>query len=141
MISLKLDAKTELLRKEFTVWLQSNPPPKTSGRISLENFVEISREWQRTLAAERWVGVHWPEKYGGRGLTIIEEAVVQECLAQAGSPQLINLFGLTMVGPAVMIAMGMPGATGAPAGTSARKTLPVVGAVTAPCPATALAAA
>jgi hypothetical protein len=39
-------------------------------------------------------------------------------------------------GPAVTVAIDMPGATGAPAGISARKTRPLAGAITAPCPAT-----
>ena len=47
----------------------------------------------------------------------------------------------TMVGPAVMTAIAMPGATGDPAGTSARSTRPVAGAITVPCPATAPTAA
>ncbi|MFN8392101.1 MAG: acyl-CoA dehydrogenase family protein [Bdellovibrionota bacterium] len=102
MISLTLDERTEKLRTEFLSWLESNPPPKSSGRQELAAFVDISRAWQQKLAAERWVGVHWPEKYGGRGLSIVEEAVIQECLAGAGAPQLINLFGLTMVGPVLI---------------------------------------
>ena len=107
MISLRLTRTTEDLRGEFLAWLASNPPPKSAGRLDLERFVEISRVWQQRLAAERFVGVHWPEEYGGRGLTIVDEAVVQECLAAAGAPQLINLFGLTMVGP-VLIEHGTP---------------------------------
>lgn len=99
MISLRLSPATEQLRSDFKKWLANNPPPQLKGRVELDRFVEVSREWQRTLAGERWVGVHWPEKYGGRSLSIVDEAVVQECLAQAGSPQLVNLFGLTMVGP------------------------------------------
>ncbi len=102
MISLKLNVRAEKLRQDFLSWLKSNPPPRIPGRIELSTFVEMSRAWQHTLAAERWVAVHWPEKYGGRGCSILEEAVVQECLAQVGAPQLINLFGLTMVGPVLI---------------------------------------
>ena len=102
MISLRLSDATERLRSEFRNWLKSNPAPAVHERIELEKFVEISRSWQAKLAADRWVGAHWPEKYGGRGLTIVEEAVIQEELAEAGSPQLVNLFGLTMVGPVLI---------------------------------------
>lgn len=102
MISISLNEHTEKLRIEFQNWLKSNPPPELDGRVDLDKFVEVSREWQRRLAAERWVGVHWPEKYGGRGLTLVDEAVIQESLAAAGSPQLVNLFGLTMVGPVLI---------------------------------------
>ncbi len=43
-------------------------------------------------------------------------------------------------GPAVIVAIAMPGATARPAGISAASTRPVAGATTAPCPATALTA-
>lgn len=102
MISLALSKATEAVREEFNTWLGSNKPPQLREKHELEEFVEVSRKWQARLAAERWVGVHWPEKYGGRGLSIVEEAVIQECLAAAGAPQLINLFGLTMVGPVLI---------------------------------------
>ena len=102
MISLRLESRTEALRADFSSWLASNRPPQVTNKISLEKFVEISRKWQHTLAQHRWVGVHWPEQFGGRGLTLVDEAVIQECLTAAGSPQLINLFGLTMVGPVLI---------------------------------------
>lgn len=102
MISLTLNKDIEALRKEFTLWLKDNPPPEVEGKIELQEFVEISTLWQKTLAKDRWVGVHWPEQYGGRGLTVVEEAVLQECLAEVRAPQLINLFGLTMVGPVLI---------------------------------------
>ncbi|MCB0322626.1 MAG: acyl-CoA dehydrogenase family protein [Bdellovibrionales bacterium] len=107
MLTLSLHQRAETLRAELRQWLQSNPPPVLPERVELEEFVNVSRAWQRKLAAERWIAVHWPESYGGRGLGLLEEAVVQECLAEAGSPQLVNLFGLTMVGP-VLIQHGTP---------------------------------
>ncbi len=102
MISLSLNPETESLRRDLELWLKDNQPPRLSEKVSLEEFIEVSRAWQAKLASGSWVGVHWPEEYGGRGLSIVEEAVVQEVLAGAGSPQLINIFGLTMVGPVLI---------------------------------------
>lgn len=102
MLSLKLDSESESLKSDFRSWLKSNPAPVLPDTHELSEFVEVSRRWQAKLAAERWVGVHWPERYGGRGLTILHESLLQECLAEANSPQLVNLFGLTMVGPVLI---------------------------------------
>ncbi len=102
MISLQLDERSEKLRNEFATWLRSNPPPVTSERIELDEFVRISSDWQRKLAGERWIAVHWPERFGGRGLSLVEEAIIQEQLAEKRAPQLVNLFGLTMVGPVLI---------------------------------------
>ena len=102
MISLRLNETTEKLRQDFRAWLAANPAPRLPGKVELERFVGVSRDWVRKLAAERWLAVHWPERYGGRGLSIVEEAIIQECLAEVGSPQLINMFGVTMVGPVLI---------------------------------------
>ncbi len=105
MISLVLDERSEAFRKDFSKWLQANPAPQLPTNVSLDEFVARSAEWQRKLAEGRWIAVHWPEQFGGRGLSLVEEAISQELLANVNSPQLINLFGLTMIGP-VLIAHG-----------------------------------
>lgn len=102
MISLRLDEPAEKFRAEFELWLKDNKPPQLPGRVELDEFVKISSAWQNKLSQARFVGVHWPEQYGGRGLRIVEEAISQELLALHGSPQLVNLFGLTMIGPVLI---------------------------------------
>jgi len=102
MISLNLGEASAKLRSDFRLWLKSNPPPILQSDAELSRFVAGSREWQKRLAGERWIGVHWPEAYGGRGLSLVEEAIVQEMLAEANSPQLVGMFGLTMVGPVLI---------------------------------------
>jgi alkylation response protein AidB-like acyl-CoA dehydrogenase len=105
MIRLDVSERARSLRSEFRAWLAGHAAPSTGGDPSLETFMRVGRSWQRELAAGSWVGVHWPKEFGGRGLSLVEEAVVQEELVRAGSPQLLGLFGLTMVGP-VLIAHG-----------------------------------
>ncbi|MBL7661493.1 acyl-CoA dehydrogenase family protein [bacterium] len=102
MIEITLSDRAEKIRSEIKTWLKSNRPPALSQHADLSEFVEVSRAWQRKLAEARWVAVHWPEQYGGRGLSLVEEAVIQEELGKADAPQLINLFGLTMVGPVLI---------------------------------------
>lgn len=102
MISLTLRPAAEKLRNDLRSWLSSNPPPVLASDADISEFVDVSRKWQATLARERWLAVHWPEQYGGRGLSVVEEAIIQEELAKHQSPQLVNLFGLTMVGPVLI---------------------------------------
>jgi alkylation response protein AidB-like acyl-CoA dehydrogenase len=105
MIRLDVSERARALRAEFRSWLSTHRAPTTGGDPSLDTFMRVGRSWQRELAADSWVGVHWPKEFGGRSLSLVEEAVVQEELVRAGSPQLLGLFGLTMVGP-VLIAHG-----------------------------------
>ncbi|MBX7136718.1 MAG: acyl-CoA dehydrogenase family protein [Oligoflexia bacterium] len=103
MIRLKLSTQIESLREELKQWLKDNPPPRRAQADSTTaTFVEVGRGWQAKLAGGRWVGVHWPREFGGRSLSLVEEAVVQEELVRVNAPQLLGLFGLTMVGPVLI---------------------------------------
>jgi alkylation response protein AidB-like acyl-CoA dehydrogenase len=101
VLKLSLSKESEEFREAFKVWLASNPPPKPTDS-SLESFERVGRDWQRTLAQARWLGVHWPKEYGGRGLSLVEEAILQEELVRVAAPQILGLFGTTMVGPVLI---------------------------------------
>ncbi len=99
---LSLSPAVETLRSELLQWLSENPPPVVKKEGGLDEFVRVSRGWQRQLAAARFAGTFFPAEFGGRGAGLVEEAVVQEELARSGAPQLVGMFGLTMVGPVLL---------------------------------------
>ena len=105
MLKLSLSESSETFRASLRAWLAQHPAPQPTSDTSLESFERIGREWQRSLASGGWLGTHWPKEYGGRGLTLVEEAIVQEELVRVSAPQILGLFGLTMVGP-VLISHG-----------------------------------
>jgi alkylation response protein AidB-like acyl-CoA dehydrogenase len=65
------------------------------------------RRTQAVLYAGGLVGLTWPREYGGQGLTAMHQAIVDQELARAGVPRLINHIGIGMCGPTV-IAYGSP---------------------------------
>lgn len=102
MIRLRISAETESFRERLRSWLSSNPAPVLSEDASLEQFIKVSRTWQAKLASGGWIGISWPKEFGGQGLSLVEEAIFQEELVASNSPQLVGLFGLTMVGPVLI---------------------------------------
>lgn len=104
MLKLSVSAQSEQFRIMFREWLTKNAPPK-ADETSLDSFETVGRVWQSTLASAQWIGTHWPREYGGRGLSLVEEAIIQEELVRVSAPQILGLFGLTMVGP-VLISHG-----------------------------------
>ena len=102
MLTLRVSPSVEAFRAECRQWLSQQSVPTYGGDPGLETFVRVGRQWQRDLASGRWIGTHWPTLHGGRGLSLVEEAVVQEELARVGAPQVLGLFGLTMVGPVLI---------------------------------------
>ncbi|MFF9769202.1 acyl-CoA dehydrogenase family protein [Streptomyces sp. NPDC014636] len=54
----------------------------------------------RRLGTDGWLGVGWPEEYGGRGMTAMEQFIFFDEAAQAGVP--LPLMALNTVGPTIM---------------------------------------
>jgi alkylation response protein AidB-like acyl-CoA dehydrogenase len=100
------------LRGEVRAWLQEHLPWEYGKGLpprfdDLAGEVAFGREWQAKLAEGRWVGVAWPEEYGGRGAGAVEHFIVTEELARARAPELVGRIGVNLVGP-TLLAHGTP---------------------------------
>ncbi|HKS26939.1 MAG TPA: acyl-CoA dehydrogenase [Pyrinomonadaceae bacterium] len=108
-MDLNLTPAEQQFRDEFRAWLASHVPPEwTGGGIGSEDredYIKYLRDWQRTLFEGGWAGISWPKEFGGRGATLVEQAIFQEEMARANAPQLIGTIGLSLVGPTI-IALG-----------------------------------
>jgi alkylation response protein AidB-like acyl-CoA dehydrogenase len=70
-----------------------------------ETGYDIRIEWERLLGQDRWVGLSWPEEYGGRNAGIVEQVIFNEEYAKAGAPARISFFGEGLFAP-TLIAYG-----------------------------------
>jgi alkylation response protein AidB-like acyl-CoA dehydrogenase len=87
-------------RDELRAWIEANHPgPEPEGDVA---GFEFRRAWQRRLHDDDWAGVSWPKEYGGRGATLVEQAIYNEELARAQAPSTANVLGLAMGGPTVI---------------------------------------
>jgi len=85
-------------------------PDEAAWRAEVRSFLEEhraehadARAWQATLYDAGLVGVTWPETAGGRGGTPMRQAIVDQETARLGLPSLINLIGIGMCGPTVIM--------------------------------------
>jgi alkylation response protein AidB-like acyl-CoA dehydrogenase len=99
-VDLTLSPKEEAFRDELRAWIAYNHPGEEPEGD--EAAFEFRRQWQRRLSADRWAGVSWPEEYGGRGATLVEQAIFNEEMAAARAPAVANVLGLVMGGPVVV---------------------------------------
>ena len=106
-MDLNLTPSEQSFRDEFRAWLKANIPPDwdTSGFDDSEHRFEYLRAWQKKMYEAGWVGISWPKEYGGRGATLIEQTIFIEEMARAAAPPLINVLGLSLLGP-TLIAYG-----------------------------------
>jgi alkylation response protein AidB-like acyl-CoA dehydrogenase len=65
--------------------------------------VEAARAWQATLYDAGFVGVTWPVEAGGRGGTPMRQAIIDQEMARLDLPGLVNLIGIGMCGPTVIV--------------------------------------
>src|SRR4051794_35059082 len=101
-MDLSPTAEQQAFRAECRDWLAANPPPAQRHYDDLAEEVADLREWQARLASGRWVGVTWPEAYGGRGAGPLLHYIVQEELARARTPELVGRIGINLVGPTLL---------------------------------------
>jgi alkylation response protein AidB-like acyl-CoA dehydrogenase len=100
-MDLSLTADEMSFRDDVRSWLGTNVevPPVFA---SLEEEFEWGRKWQARMAADRWVGIHWPEAYGGRGATPFQVSIFNMEYARSKAPQPVNRNGINHVGPTLL---------------------------------------
>jgi alkylation response protein AidB-like acyl-CoA dehydrogenase len=100
-LDLSLRSEDEQFARSFQDWLARHPH-RAPAFVDLAEEVAWGREWQATLAADRWVGVHWPAEYGGRSATPVQVALYQSEYARSQAPQPVNRVGINLVGPTLL---------------------------------------
>jgi alkylation response protein AidB-like acyl-CoA dehydrogenase len=99
-VDLTLTEEEQAFQDEVRAWIEANHPgPAPHGD---EARFAFEREWQRKMHAAGWAGISWPKEYGGRGATLIEQALFSEEIARAKAPRPANILGLVMGGPVVI---------------------------------------
>jgi alkylation response protein AidB-like acyl-CoA dehydrogenase len=66
-----------------------------------ENWIAIHRDMSRKLGARGWLSLHWPEEYGGRGLSPFHRLILREELASHHCPGYHSL-SVDFVAPAIL---------------------------------------
>jgi alkylation response protein AidB-like acyl-CoA dehydrogenase len=91
-------------RDEFRAWLESNVPKdwNTWREKPLEESFSYLRAWQRKLQEGGWAAVSWPKQYGGRGASLMQQAIFWEEMARLEAPPMANALGLGLIGPTII---------------------------------------
>jgi len=99
-MDLTLTPEEEAFRDEVRAWLGDNHPGEEPDGEEAKFL--FRRAWQRKMHDAGWAGISWPKEYGGRGATLIEQAIFSEEMARSKAPSPANVLGLVMGGPVVI---------------------------------------
>ena len=96
----------EQLRGELRAWLGANLTDEIvragRGRDMSDAEFEVRRAWDATVADAGWGAMSWPQEYGGRGASALEQLVHAEEITRARTPLPLNVIGINNIGPAIM---------------------------------------
>ncbi|MFO1537732.1 MAG: acyl-CoA dehydrogenase family protein [Actinomycetota bacterium] len=100
-MDLSLSADEQAFADEFRSWLDANLdlPPSFD---SFDDEIAWGRTWQAKLAADRWVGIHWPSEYGGRSASPVQVAIYNLEYGRSRALQLVNRTGVNLAGPTLL---------------------------------------
>ena len=100
-MDLNLSNEELQFRGELRDWLRARTPESWEQRRdeSIDAHFAFLRRWQRTLYEGGWAGISWPQAYGGRGASLMQQVIFWQEMALAGAPPMANVLGLGLVGP------------------------------------------
>ncbi len=92
-------------RKEVSTFLAAEKPksdPDATPQEMMQRGREMMKEWRGKLAAKGWVAPAWPKEYGGAGLSVMEQFIMNEEFAEARAMN-VGGMGTSMIGPTIII--------------------------------------
>lgn len=98
-MDLDFTAAEDAFRAEARAWLTAHVPAVPLPSLETAEGFAAHREWERTLFADRWSVVSWPEEYGGRSAPILRWLIFEEEYYAAGAPGRVSQNGINLLAP------------------------------------------
>jgi alkylation response protein AidB-like acyl-CoA dehydrogenase len=104
-MDLAYPPEAEAFRTVIRSWLEENLPDgwgEPGFSMTKSERRAFNDEWTKKLFAGGWICASWPTEYGGKGLSLLEQVVLNEEFARAQAPLRADFFGDTLVGPTIL---------------------------------------
>ncbi|MFA5679069.1 MAG: acyl-CoA dehydrogenase family protein [Pseudomonas sp.] len=99
---LKLSQQEQDFRDEVRAFIAAHLPADIKYKVDNNLLLKKSDHvrWQKILHEKGWFAASWPEEYGGKNWSAVQQYLFDQENALAGAP-FISPFGVNMVGPVV----------------------------------------
>ena len=104
-MDLTYPPETESFRADIRAWLEDNLPTgwfDPGFKMDDAQRRAFNEGWTAKLFEGGWICAGWPVEYGGKGLSLLQQVVLNEEFAKAGAPMRADFFGDTLVGPTIL---------------------------------------
>jgi len=107
MFPFALSPKESRFREEVIGWLDEHLVGEFAafggrGAAASEEGFELRARWEKELASGGWLGLGFPQEYGGRGASVTEQIVFAYECARAKAPYRLSIQGTEMLGPTLV---------------------------------------
>jgi alkylation response protein AidB-like acyl-CoA dehydrogenase len=109
MVDLRDTPEEAAFRQEVQQFLQENflslserPKPQT-GEDTGPRRDPATERWREALSRRGWLAPHWPKEYGGAGMSVAEQFIFNEEMAEARAPSVGSYHGLSLIGPVLIL--------------------------------------
>jgi alkylation response protein AidB-like acyl-CoA dehydrogenase len=93
-------------RQEVRSFVQKELPDRfRDTRLEREELImmfDALGEWRQKLAKKGWIAPAWPKEYGGAGLSVMQQVIMNEEFAETRAPN-VGGMGVAMVGPTLIV--------------------------------------
>ncbi len=90
-------------RDEVRSFIQAEQPERDEAPMVMERGRNPKIEaWRDKLSTKGWIAPAWPKEYGGAGLGVMEQFIMNEEFAEARVPN-VGGMGTSMIGPTIII--------------------------------------
>ncbi len=106
-MDFRFSPQENAFRRDVRAWLKANLPDNWTGdrwsRGSDDDSWNIYKDFAGRLATKKWVAPHWPQEYGGLGLSVIEQLIFNEEMSYANAPIGYSSIGVGWAGPTIIV--------------------------------------
>ena len=103
-MDFRLSAADEDFQTSLLQFLGEELPPgwEGRGRWAEDDDWDFTKSLRKKLADKGWLTMHWPEEYGGQGVSPVRSALFNEEMSYNRAPGR-DIFGVRMLAPTLMI--------------------------------------
>ena len=98
-MDLELTDDERAFQAEARAWLAAHVPTTPLPSMDTAEGFAAHQDWEARLADARWSVVSWPERYGGRGASLVEWVVFEEEYYRSGAPGRVSQNGIFLLAP------------------------------------------
>ncbi|MCJ7510166.1 MAG: acyl-CoA dehydrogenase family protein [Dehalococcoidia bacterium] len=96
-------------RQEVREFIAREAPKQegTGDRDIISSYAQVfvqSQQWFKKLSERGWIAPAWPKEYGGAGMTVMQQFIFNEEMAEARATRPLHLIiGVAMAGPTLIV--------------------------------------